>query len=97
MKDYVLFMHSDAERKETTEEWDSYFTRLRASGQFQGGSAIGSGECFRKSGPPGSLHSALTGYIRIQASSLDEAKTFVEGNPTFNAGGTVEVRELPRS
>lgn len=97
MKDYVLFMHSDAEREATGEEWNAYFATLRASGQFQGGSAIGSGECMRKSRPAGPLHNVLTGYIRITAASLDEAKTFVRGNPIFESGGTVEVRELPRS
>lgn len=97
MKDYILFMHSDAERAGTDAEWTAYFERLRASGQFQGGSAIGSGESVRKSGPALPVSSSLGGYIRVTAGSLEEAKSFVAGNPVFEAGGTVEVRELPET
>ena len=39
----------------------------------------------------------LTGYIRIRAESLEAARHYLSGNPTFEAGGTVEIRELPRS
>lgn len=97
MKEFILFMHNDAERSALPDEWSKYFARLRESGRFQGGSAIGDGECHRKGGPPGQLHSSLGGYIRVLASDLEEAKTFVTGNPVFEAGGTVEVRELPRT
>ncbi len=37
----------------------------------------------------------LTGFIRVQANTLDEAKCFVPGNPVYECGGTVEVRALP--
>jgi len=39
----------------------------------------------------------LTGYIRLNADSLDHAKSMLTGNPHFEAGGTVEIRELPRT
>jgi len=39
----------------------------------------------------------LTGYIRITADSMEQAKSLLIGNPQFEAGGTVEIRELPRS
>lgn len=97
MKDFILFMHTDAERSGTPDEWAKYFERLRMSGRFQGGSAIGDGECVRKAGSPGSVHRALGGYIRVIASDLEEAKSFISGNPVFEAGGTVEVRELPKT
>lgn len=74
-----------------------YFQRLRKSGQFDGGSAIGDGECVRKTGQPGLLHASLGGYIRVRAPDLAAAKSLVLGNPVFEAGGTVEVRELPRT
>ncbi|MEZ5966332.1 MAG: hypothetical protein R3F56_21030 [Planctomycetota bacterium] len=38
----------------------------------------------------------LTGYIRVRAASLEEARDLVQGNPVFEAGGTVEIRELPK-
>jgi len=51
----------------------------------------------RKSGvvPPVTAH--LGGYIRVTAASIAEAKSLLSGNPHFEAGGTVEIRELPRS
>ena len=38
----------------------------------------------------------LSGYIKIQANSLSHAQELVIGNPVFEAGGTVEIRELPK-
>lgn len=46
--------------------------------------------------PPGAITAHLSGYIRVQAESLEAAKALLDGNPTFEAGGTVEIRELPR-
>ena len=42
------------------------------------------------------LRPHLSGYIRVQAETLEAAKKLLEGNPVFEAGGTVEIRELPR-
>jgi hypothetical protein len=39
----------------------------------------------------------LTGYIRVTADSIDQARSLLTGNPHFEAGGTVEIRELPRT
>jgi len=64
---------------------------------FKGGSAIGDGVCARKSGAPASVTAHLTGFIRVNADSLDQAKSLLIGNPVFEAGGTVEIRELPRT
>jgi hypothetical protein len=61
------------------------------------GSAIGDGVCARKSGAPAPLAAHLAGFIRVNADSLDRAKFLLVGNPVFEAGGTVEVRELPRT
>ena len=81
--------------KPRTADWGAYFARLRAGGHFDGGSAIGGGACFRKSDDARPL-SVLSGYIRIQAESLAQAKSLLAGNPVYEAGGTVEIRELPR-
>ena len=97
LRDFILLMHSDAKRSGTSDEWTIYFARLRESGCFRGGSSVGGGECLRKTGPPAPLHGSLGGYIRITARDLDDAKTFVPGNPVYENGGTVEVRELPET
>lgn len=97
MREFILFMHDDAERSGTSEEWTRYFARLHESGRFQGGSAIGDGQCYRKNGSPGAVHTSLGGYIRVLAVDLEDAKTFIAENPVYEAGGTVEIRELPRT
>jgi hypothetical protein len=95
MNDYILFMHDDASNIDD-EAWGPYFGKLRASGRFDGGSSIGAGECMRKAGAKKDVTRHLAGYIRVRAESIDDAKRFVEGNPVFEAGGTIEIRELPR-
>ena len=37
----------------------------------------------------------VVGYLLVRAQSLDGAKELIVGNPTFVAGDTVEIRELP--
>ena len=94
MADYIFLMHDDAA---DDGDWEPYLGRLRQSGSFQGGSAIGDGVCARKSGSAAPVTAYLTGYIRVTAESLDQAKSLLAGNPHFEAGGTVEIRELPRT
>jgi hypothetical protein len=96
MPEYILLMHDDGDA-DAEEDWEPYLARLRARGCFEGGSAIGDGLCVRKSGPTPAVTGHLVGYIRLNASNLDEAKSLVAGNPHFDAGGTVEIRELPRT
>jgi hypothetical protein len=96
MPDYLLLMHDDT-AEPGSDDWSPYIGGLRASGNFQGGSAIGAGVCVRKSGAPPAITGHLAGFIRVGADSLDHARTLVIGNPVFEAGGTVEIRELPRT
>jgi hypothetical protein len=96
MADYILLMHDDAVADDEA-AWEPYLDRLQQGGFFQGGSAIGDGVCARKSGAPAPVTVHLTGYIRVNADSLDQARSLLAGNPHFEAGGTVEIRELPRT
>jgi hypothetical protein len=95
MAEYILLMHDDAFDDDTA--WEPYLRKLKQCGVFQGGSAIGDGICARKSGTPPGVTAHLTGYIRVNADSLEQAKSLLVGNPHFEAGGTVEIRELPRT
>ena len=95
MPEYIFLMHDDANDDETA--WEPYLDRLKQSGCFEGGSAIGDGVCARKSGATPSVTAHLTGYVRVIAESLDHAKSMLIGNPLYEAGGTVEIRELPRT
>ena len=99
MEDFVLFMHDDASDRALAGNdalWGRYFTRLRHSGAFEGGSSIGAGVCLNKAAATPLPLSAINGYIRIRAESLVAAQAHVAGNPVYEAGGTVELRHLPR-
>jgi hypothetical protein len=99
MNDYILFMHDDVpgDSRQRDDEWAAYFAKLRAAGAFQGGSAIGDGICASKSAAPGAVTRHIAGYIRVRAEDLNAARALVVGNPVYEAGGTVEIRELPKT
>lgn len=99
MKDFILFMYDDAVDQTAAndgEKWNLYLSNLRASGRFDGGSSIGPGTRFRAGHPETPSEPGLSGFIRVRAEDIGRAKDFLPGNPTFEAGGTVELRELPR-
>ncbi len=99
MHDYILLMHNDApdQSGERDAQWTAYFAKLQQAGAFQGGGAIGDGLCASKSPAARGITQHLAGYLRIQAESLSHARELVVGNPVFGAGGTVEIRELPKT
>jgi hypothetical protein len=92
--EYILLMHDDAGPER--DGWDGYIAGLVKRGHFRGGSAIGAGVCVRRAGPQAGL-TRITGFIRIEADDLAQAQALLVGNPAFEAGGTVEIRELPRT
>jgi hypothetical protein len=94
MVDYVFLMHDDADDEGS---WEPYLQRLKTNGSFEGGSAIGDGVCVRKRGTAPSVTAHLSGFIRVKADNIEHAKTLLAGNPHFEGGGTVEIRELPRT
>jgi hypothetical protein len=93
MAEYVFLMHHDAAPGD--EAWEPYIRTLKERGFFQGGSAIGGGVCARKDGEARPVTAHLAGYIRVNADSVEQAKSLLIGNPHFEAGGTVEIRVLP--
>lgn len=97
MADFIVLMHDDATQDECAADWDFWFARLNALGVFQGGSAIGQGQSFRKIGVPGEVAKHIVGFIRVSAPDLEAAHALLHGNPVYEAGGTIEIRALPRS
>ncbi|RAI59257.1 YciI family protein [Roseicella frigidaeris] len=99
MPDYLFLMHDDAPPGATggDGDWAAYIGRLQAAGRFQGGSAIGTGLCVRRAGAVPPITARLSGFIRVTAEDLEAARRLLAGNPVFEAGGTVEIRELPRT
>ena len=96
MPDFIFLMHDDAPGGDGL-DWDPYLTRLREAGVFQGGGAIGAGACVNKSGAAPEPTAHISGYVRITARDYDHARGLLAGNPVFEAGGTVEIRSLPRT
>jgi hypothetical protein len=100
MVDFIFLMHNDSARRTGASDddpWGPYIQRLEASGHFEGGSAIGGGVCVNKAGARVEVSAHIVGFIKVQAESLDHARELLKGNPVFEAGGTVEIRELPRT
>lgn len=100
MREYMLLMHDDSREDSSGERdavWGRYLEGLSKSGRFLGGSAIGQGESFALSGTPKAVTSHIRGYLVVRAESIEVARRFLAGNPVYEAGGTVEIRELPRS
>lgn len=94
MQEYILLMHNDAHSSPSAEMWADYISGLRERIVFDGGSSIGDGDAFRKGAASGGKSSHLAGYIRVRAANREEAKDYLAGNPVFEHGGTVEIREL---
>jgi hypothetical protein len=96
MPEYILFMHDDVAAGDNA-AWEPYIRWLKERGVFQGGSEIGDGLCVRKGAAAPQITDHLAGYIRVLAPTIDDVKSLLHGNPHFEAGGTVEIRELPRT
>ncbi len=43
------------------------------------------------------MHNDVAEPVGVIADSLDGAEALVAGNPVFEAGGTAEIRRLPRT
>ncbi len=93
MAEYIFLMHNDAR---DTGDWGAYLAKLRASGALQGGSSIGGGFAARKNGENAAISDQISGYIKIEAADPNHARALLVGNPVYEAGGTVEIRELPK-
>lgn len=95
MADFIFLMHRDA-APHGGEGWGVYLQRLEASGNFEGGSSIGGGECVNKAGRAVPIADHLVGFIKVRAESIEQARELLTGNPVYENGGTVEIRALPR-
>ena len=96
MKEYILLMHNDCTQPESADAWQHYISGLCASGAFEGGSSIGAGACYRKDGSNREISKHVVGYMKLRAPDYSAARELLKGNPVFDAGGTVEIRELIR-
>lgn len=98
MNDFILLMYDDASDTAIANDsrrWDAYLSSLRSSGFYDGGSSIGSGLLIRKGCADTPSATKLDGFIRVRATDIYAAKQYLTGNPVYEGGGTIEIRELP--
>ncbi len=93
MQRFVLLMHDDAPDEDGA-QWGPYLATLRASGRFDGGSSIGGGVSCSKGSGDGPVATPVVGYLLVSGTDLADVRGLLAGNPTYEAGGTVEIREL---
>lgn len=99
MPEFILLMHSDVADRGIADDgqlWGAYIETLKATGSFNGGSSIGVGVRLKKSWRSAPSDRSIEGFVRVKAESLEAAQRLVVGNPNYEAGGTVEIRELPQ-
>ena len=94
MARFMLLMHDDTTEPERGEAWGPYLGQLHAQGVFEGGSSIAAGSVHRKHGTPARSADHVVGYVIVTADDIDAIGPLLTGNPVYEAGGTVEVREL---
>ena len=93
MAEFIFLMHAGSPGAPA--DWQTYLGRLGAAGVLRGGSAIGGGVCLRKTGEAPPITAHIAGYVKVEAANLAAARALLAGNPVYEAGGAVEVRELP--
>ena len=96
MAEFILLMHKLPDGI-VEEDWSPWLDRLAQSGNLRGGSEIGGGKTCCKLGRPATMTSHINGFVRIEAADMNEAEMLLSGNPVFEAGGTIEIRDLPVS
>ena len=94
MPDYLFLMHDDSV---DDGEWGPYLDKLQRAGKLRSASAVGPGICVRKTGRSPKVTEHIVGVIRVEAAGLGEARKLLAGNPVYENGGTVEIRELPKT
>lgn len=94
MADFIYLMH-EAEPADPA-AWEAYLGGLSEKGVLRGGSAIGRGLALKKAGHAPPISSDIVGYVRIEVADMAAAQALLAGNPVYEAGGVIEVRELPR-
>ncbi|MEO0816264.1 MAG: hypothetical protein AAFX86_03055 [Pseudomonadota bacterium] len=97
MAEFLILMHADTQEIVSDSSWDEYIAKLVSMGAMRGGSALSGGKSYRNSGPPASITEHIVGYLKIEAETIEQAGSMLAGNPVFEAGGTVEIRELPKT
>ena len=88
MPEYIMLMRGVPSER----DWESYIEKMNQSKHFRGGSAFGNSKCLSES--KGAHACVATGFMRFEADSMRQVELLVSENPTYKAGGLVEIHEL---
>lgn len=92
---YILFIHNNASTSAGTDEWNSFFEMVRASGMFSGGSEIDNQLMLgTRQVPP--ITDSIGGVMRFETTDKKALLRLLENHPVLRHGGTLELCEMPR-
>ena len=96
MSQYLLLIQNNAKTPTTPPEWDAFFVAAKASGMFQGGSALGERVVV---GDTSSAQSTqhIGGFMRFDADDRTKILELLKRHPVVLHGGSVELCEMPRT
>jgi hypothetical protein len=96
MTQYLLLIQNNAKSKTTPAEWDRFFAAAKASGMFEGGSALGDRVII---GDAQSAQSTMFigGYMRFAADDKAKLLELLKSHPAVVHGGSVELCEMPKT
>lgn len=96
MAQYLLLIQNNATSATSPAEWEAFFTAARASGMFEGGSALGAREIV---GDPQTAKATghIGGFMRFDADDKARLLALLQRHPVVLHGGSVELCEMPRT
>lgn len=90
MAEFMMLMKGSS----SAGDWETYVGELQKTGNFKGGSALANGVNAQKGSDSAADGCVVTGFIRIDADSIDDVVALLAGNPVHEAGGEIEILEL---
>jgi len=110
MNEFVLIFRNDFqpevkfspdEMQAIMQQWQTWMGGMAAQGQLasSGNRLGGDGKTLRPgsvitNGPYAEIKEMISGYIIVNAATIDEAAEIAKGCPILHVGGNVEVRDI---
>jgi len=96
MAQYLLLIQNNAKSQSAPAEWDAFFAAAKASGMFEGGSALGEREVIGDAASAKSTRH-IGGYMRFDTGDKAKLLELLKRHPVVLHGGSVELCEMPRT
>ncbi len=93
---YIALIHGNREANIHSSEWTRFIENAQASGMFKGGSELGQRYPIGATDVPDPTN-VIDGFMRFDSNDLSQLMALLESHPCIIHGGTIELREMPRS